>query len=115
MLIMSDRDQILNESRRTRAHAAEVLRELTDAKLACEATLAAERRPDMVKNITGQSSLEAAIAETRKVIDSLDRAIAAAASDLDADDRDVLGAADGMEAVVTAGRLAAVVYQSRCA
>jgi len=106
MVLMTNRDTILLESQRTRAQAAEVLRELIDAKAACEATLTAERRHDMVKHITGQSSLEVAIAETRKVIDSLDRAIAAAAADLDTDDRDLLSAADGLEAIVVAGRIA---------
>jgi hypothetical protein len=105
-MVMSNREQILFETQRTRAQAAEMLRELLGAKSACEATLAAENRSDMVKHVTGQSSLEVAIAETRKLIDSLDRALAEAARDLDTDDRDVLGAADGLEAVITAGRLA---------
>lgn len=105
-MVMSNREQILIESQRTRAQAAEVLRELLEAKSACEATLAAEKRPDMVKTVTGQSSLEVAIAETRKLVDSLDRAIAQATRELDTDDRDLLSAADGLEAMVTAGRLA---------
>jgi hypothetical protein len=107
-MVMSTREQILIESQRTRAQAAEMLRELLEAKAACEATLAAEKRSDMVKHVTGQSSLEVAIAETRKLIDSLDRAIMEATRELDTDDRDVLGAADGLEAIVKAGRLALV-------
>lgn len=104
-MVMTNREQILHDTHRTRAHAAEVLRELIEAKAACEATLAAEKRPDMVKLVTGQSSLEVAIAETRKLVDSLDRAIIETARELDEDDRDVVGAADGLEAIVVAGRL----------
>lgn len=106
-MVMSTREQILIESHRTRAQAAEILRGLIAAQAECEATLASEKRADMVKAVTGRSSLEAAIAETRRLLDSLDRAIAEAARELDADDADVIGAADGLEAIVTAGRLAA--------
>lgn len=104
-MVMSSREQLLFETQRTRAHAAAVLRDLEAAKVSCEAALAAERRPDMIKSITGQSSLEVAIAETRKLIESLDRALAAAARQLDDQDRDALASSDGLEAVIRAGRL----------
>lgn len=106
MVIMTNREQILLETQRTRAQAVAVLNDLIEAKAACEATLAAERRPDLVKLVTGRSSLEVAIAETRKLVESLDRAVAEAARDLDSDARDVAAAGDGLEAVVVAGRLA---------
>jgi hypothetical protein len=105
MMVMSSREAILMEAQRTRAHAASVLHDLLEAQAACESTLATEKRSDMIKQVTGQSSLEVAIAETRKLIESLDRAIAGAARELDADCGDVAGT-DGLEAVVVAGRLA---------
>jgi hypothetical protein len=104
-MLMTTRDQHLIQAHQTRSHAAEVLRELIDAKAQCEATLAGENRPDMFKAVSGQSSIETAIAEARRLVETLDRQIEEAARDLDTDDRDVLGC-DGLEAVITAGRLA---------
>lgn len=105
MMVMSSREAILMEAQRTRAHAASVLHDLLEAQAACEATLASEKRSDMVKQVTGQSSLEVAIAETRKLIESLDRAIMGAARELETDCCEVAGA-EGLEAIVVAGRLA---------
>lgn len=104
-MVMSSREQILIEAQRTRAHAARVLHDLIEAKAACESALASEKRSDLVKHVTGQSSLDVAIAETRKLIDSLDRAIAQASRELD-DDAGAVVAAEGLEAIVVAGRLA---------
>lgn len=105
-MVMTNREQILLDTQRTRAQAAAVLQDLIEARAACEATLAAERRPDLVKLVTGQSSLDVAIAEMRKLVESLDRTISESARELDQDDRDVASAGDGLEAVVVAGRLA---------
>jgi len=104
-MVMTTREQILLDTQRTRAQAAEILKELQEAKCQCEQALAADKRQDMIKQVTGQSSLESAITETRRVLESLDRAIEEAVKDLDEDDRDVVGL-EGLEAVVTAGRLA---------
>ncbi|GEM_PF-1539051 len=106
-MVMSTLDRQLIEAQRTRTQAMAVLAELLKAKTECEATLADEKRSDMFKAVTGQSSLETAIAETRRVLNTLDRQIETALKNLDEDDRDVLGA-DGLEAMVTAGRLAIV-------
>lgn len=103
-MVMTSREQHLLETQQTRAQAAQVLRELQEAKVHCEATLNQERRPDMFKTVAGRSSLDAAIAEARRLLDTLDQQIREAAQELDSDDRDVLGS-DGLEAVVTAGRL----------
>ena len=104
-MVMTIRDENLIRAQQTRAHAAEVLQELINAKAACEATLASEKRADMFKIVTGQSSLETAVAEARRLVELLDRQVEQAVRELDADDRDVLGS-DGLEAVVTAGRMA---------
>lgn len=104
-MVMTTRDQHILDTQQTRAHAAAVLAELEEAKAQCEATLASEKRADMFKAVAGQSSLETAIAETRRLIDTLDRQIQAAVEDLDTDDQDLLGS-EGLEAVVKAGRMA---------
>lgn len=104
MVVMTKADEQLLAIQRTRSHAAAVLTGLLDAKVQCEATLSHEKRSDMFKAVAGQSSLEAAIAETRRLIDTLDRQIQSAAANLDEADADLLGDG-GLGAVVTAGRL----------
>lgn len=103
-MLMSIRDDNLIRAQQARTEAAGILKGLVEAKAACEATLAGENRSDMFKVVAGQSSLESAIAETRRLIESLDRQIDQAVRDLDTEDQDVF-ATEGIEAVVTAGRL----------
>lgn len=104
-MVMTIRDENLIRVQEARAQAAVVLRRLVEANAACEAALADEKRSDVFKVVSGRSSLESAIAEARRVIETLDRQIEQASRELDAEDQDVF-ATDGLEAVVTAGRLA---------
>lgn len=71
----TDRQRLLDEAHASRAHAAAVLEGLLAAKAECERELVKSRRSDPFKAVTGKSSLDRAIASTRKMIDSLDRMI----------------------------------------
>ena len=68
------REQALNDTRRTREQAEQTLAELLRAHAECEAHLAADKRSDMLRKVTGKTSLEQAIEETRRMIDVLRRA-----------------------------------------
>ncbi|MBL0927357.1 MAG: hypothetical protein IBJ11_06860 [Phycisphaerales bacterium] len=57
--------------RRLKSEASAVLAQLVDAKQATEAHLARERRSDVLKTVTGESSLDRAIQEVRSRIAEL--------------------------------------------
>ncbi len=61
---------------RQRACAEAVLSSLMRAKTECEHQLVRFNRSDMIKTITGRSSIDKAIASTRRIIENLDRALA---------------------------------------
>lgn len=69
------RQQVLIETHATRQQAVELLKALQHAHAECEAHLKSEQRSDVVKTVTGRSSVENAIASTRRMIESLDRAV----------------------------------------
>jgi hypothetical protein len=71
-------EQVLQETRQTRARAVELLRTLERAHAECERHVDRVLHPDSMKRVTGRSALENAIASTRRMIDSLDRAVEAA-------------------------------------
>lgn len=60
---------------RQRACAEAVLSSLVRAKAECEHQLVRFNRSDMVKTITGRSSIDKAIASTRRIIENLDRVL----------------------------------------
>lgn len=66
---MTDRQRFRQETTDARAQAAALLTALTQAQGGAGAT-------DLYKRVTGASSLENAIAETRRTIDAYDRLLA---------------------------------------
>ena len=73
---IAGRDQILAETSRRRTQAEALLRSLTAAKSECERQLARFQRSDVMQTVTGRSAIDAAIAQTRRMIEALDRAAA---------------------------------------
>ncbi len=73
---ITDRDHILAESSRRRTQAEALLRSLMAAKSECERQLARFQRSDVMQSVTGRSAIDAAIVQTRRMIESLDRAAA---------------------------------------
>lgn len=72
---VSQRERLLQDAVARRDHAAAVLESLLAAKAECELELAKGRRTDAIKSVTGKSSLDRAIASTRKMIETLDRTV----------------------------------------
>jgi hypothetical protein len=68
---MCERQRILDETRIAREQAQTLLTTLVQAKEAVER----EGGRDLYKSATGRSSLEAAIATTRRTIESFDRVV----------------------------------------
>ncbi len=72
---MTERQRILIETAAARDKAEAMLRTLLDAKEQSEQNLAQARQPDVMKEVTGRSSMDNAIASTQRMIDSLNRAL----------------------------------------
>lgn len=70
-----DKAQILTQTTKRRDEATKLLTSLLDAKRVSERNLASIRQDDLLKRVTGNSSMDNAIASTRKLIDSFNRVI----------------------------------------
>ncbi len=69
------KQKMLVETTQRRDEANALLRTLLDAKAISERNLEAIRQPDLVKKVTGKSSMDNAIESTRKLIDSFNRVL----------------------------------------
>ncbi len=69
------RRRFVTEVVAARARADSLLRQLIDARQTCEAHLAEQNRPDPIRLVTGQSSLDRAISDTQRMISTIDRAL----------------------------------------
>lgn len=63
------------ETLAARQRAAELLKTLERAQAECEGCLRSDERQDMMKAVTGKSSIESAIGQTKRMIEMLDRAL----------------------------------------
>ncbi len=70
---MTERQRMLMETAAVRDKAEALLRSLLDAKAKSEAYLAELRQPDKVRQVTGRSSMDNAIASTQRMIETLNR------------------------------------------
>lgn len=66
---------LVNKTRAARQQAESLLKGLLEAKAVSERRLADLRLTDHLKHVTGRSSLDNAIASTRRMIDTLDRTL----------------------------------------
>jgi hypothetical protein len=78
------------ETVQRREEAKALLETLLNAKRCSERNLAEMRRSDLVKQVTGKSSMDNAIDSTRRLIDSFDRVLADLKTSLSEEDLDVL-------------------------
>ena len=67
--------QLLSQTIHRREEAAKLLESLLDAKKVSERNLAAIQQDDLLKRVTGNSSMDNAITSTRRLIDSFNRVI----------------------------------------
>jgi hypothetical protein len=71
---MDNRENMMESARGTRRRLQGELAKLLEARAACEAQLSDESRIDPIKRVTGLSSLERAIEDTKRMIEVLRRA-----------------------------------------
>jgi len=67
--------ELLTQTTHRRDEATKLLDCLLDAKKISERNLASIKQDDLLKRVTGNSSMDNAIASTRKLIDSFNRVI----------------------------------------
>lgn len=72
---LSETQRTLLEINAARDRAEATLQSLNRAKSELESGDAGAGRQDVFREVAGRSSLDAAIAETRRVVDTLDRAL----------------------------------------
>lgn len=71
--------QTLTDLLALRQNAERILESLLRARAECDQCLQKEQRADPMRSVTGASSLDKAVASTRRMIDTLNRAIEDAA------------------------------------
>ncbi len=71
----SARQQVLHQTLATRQNAEKLLASLLKSQAECDEQLQRERRTDAMRSVTGTSSLERAISQTRRMIEQLDRSV----------------------------------------
>lgn len=92
---MNDTKQrMIRETTQRRDDALVLLRSLLDAKAVSEQNLAQLQQPDLIKQVTGQSSMDKAIASTRRLIDSFNRVLDDLRRNLSDEDLECIGAVE---------------------
>lgn len=95
MARLSDKQRMLVETTARRDEAEALLRALLDAKSASEKNLAEIRRPDFMKQVTGKSSMDNAIASTQRLIESFNRVLSDLKQNLSDEDARLLAEITG--------------------
>lgn len=94
----SARQQVLVQTLATRQNAERLLTSLLRAQAECDQQLQKEQRSDAMKSVTGSSSLDRAIASTRRMIEQLDRSLEEARKDVSQDEEPEAAAAPPLPA-----------------
>jgi hypothetical protein len=89
-MAITERQRILLQFTSAREKAEILLRGLLDAKAQSEKHLADTRQRDAVKQVTGRSSMENAIASTQRMIETLSRNITQLRRELSEEDAAML-------------------------
>lgn len=95
------RQRFVTEVVAARTRAQTLLAHLQSARSACESHLAEQNRPDPIRLVTGQSSLDRAILDTQRMIDTIDRVLADAGR---TDPGFLKSIADALASISTAAR-----------
>ncbi|MDF1809367.1 MAG: hypothetical protein P1U42_06695 [Phycisphaerales bacterium] len=85
------KQRMIQETTQRRDEAMTLLRSLLDAKSISERNLAEIHQPDLVKQVTGKSSMDNAIASTRRLIDSFNRILDDLRRNLTDEDIEIIG------------------------
>lgn len=89
--MMTERQRILLETTAARDKAEALLRGLLDAKERSEKHMADSGQSDHLKQVTGRSAMDNAIASTQRMIESLNRALSQLKRNLTDEDFEILG------------------------
>lgn len=89
-MTMTAKQRMLVETTARRDEAEALLRSLLDAKHASERNLAQLGQPDLVKQVTGRSSLDNAIASSQRLVESFNRVLSNLRDNLDEADLELL-------------------------
>ncbi len=89
--MQSAKQKMMVETTKRRDEANALLRTLLDARAISERNLVAIHQPDLVKKVTGRSSIDNAIDSTRKLIDSFNRVLDDLRRNLTTEDLALLG------------------------
>lgn len=85
------KQRMIQETSQRRDEALTLLRSLIDAKSISERNLAKIHQPDLVKQVTGKSSMDTAINSTRRLIDSFNRILDDLRRNLSDEDLELIG------------------------
>ena len=75
LMMDNAKQRMIEETTKRRDDAVALLKSLLDAKSISERNLEAIQQPDLIKQVTGRSSMDNAIASTRRLIDSFNRVL----------------------------------------
>ncbi len=90
-MVSTAKQRMIQETTQRRDEALTLLRSLQDAKAISEKNLAEIHQPDLVKQVTGKSSMDTAIASTRRLIDSFNRVLDDLRRNLTDEDLELIG------------------------
>lgn len=93
LMLLTEQQRLLIETNERRARAQELLKSLMRAKSECEEQMNRAQRSDAIKDVTGHSALERAIATTRRMIETLDQAIRDVVRSVSREDLETIGLA----------------------
>ena len=82
---------MMTNAKQRRDDAVVLLKSLLDAKSISERNLEELQQPDLIKQVTGRSSMDNAIASTRRLIDSFNRVLDDLRRNLSEEDIRVIG------------------------
>jgi predicted translin family RNA/ssDNA-binding protein len=85
------KQRMIQETTQRRDEALTLLRSLLDAKSISERNLAQIHQPDLIKQVTGKSSMDNAISSTRRLIDSFNRVLDDLRRNLTEEDLELIG------------------------
>lgn len=90
-MLDTNKQSMIEETTKRRDDAVQLLRSLLDAKAISEHNLQLLQQPDLVKQVTGSSSMDNAIASTRRLIDSFNRVLDDLRRNLSDEDLELIG------------------------
>jgi len=90
-MLDTPKQRMIKETTHRRDEALTLLRSLIDAKSISEKNLAEIHQPDLVKQVTGKSSMDTAIASTHRLIDSFNRILDDLHKNLTEEDLELIG------------------------